>query len=145
MRIAVIADVHGNAPALEAVRADIARRNVERIVNLGDCVSGPLWPRETVEALITAQWPTVRGNHDRCVGEDPPEPLVCRMLMPTKPLMRPNACGYGRCPRASTSAMARSPSTPAPAPRTMGAPIGRTRCAPASCRPGAELRSPQNP
>jgi predicted phosphodiesterase len=75
MRIAVIADIHGNALALEAVRADIARRNVERIVNLGDCVSGPLWPRETVEALITAQWPTVRGNHDRCVGEDPPGSL----------------------------------------------------------------------
>jgi predicted phosphodiesterase len=69
MRIAVVADIHGNAPALEAVRADIARRNVERIVNLGDCVSGPLWPRETIELLMAAQWPTVRGNHDRWVGE----------------------------------------------------------------------------
>jgi predicted phosphodiesterase len=75
MRIAVVADIHGNAPALEAVRADIARRNVERIVNLGDCVSGPLWPRETIEVLITARWPTVRGNHDRWVGEHPPESL----------------------------------------------------------------------
>jgi predicted phosphodiesterase len=36
MRIAIVADIHGNAPALEAVRADIARRNVERVVNLGD-------------------------------------------------------------------------------------------------------------
>jgi predicted phosphodiesterase len=69
MRIAVVADIHGNAPALEAVHADIARRGVERIVNLGDCVSGPLWPRETIEALIAAQWPTVRGNHDRWVAE----------------------------------------------------------------------------
>ncbi len=71
MRIAVVADIHGNAAALEAVRTDIARRNVARIVNLGDCVSGPLWPRETIEILLATRWPTVRGNHDRRVGEDP--------------------------------------------------------------------------
>ena len=40
MRIAVIADIHGNMPALEAVLADIQRRNVGRLINLGDCVSG---------------------------------------------------------------------------------------------------------
>ena len=75
MRIAVVADIHGNALALEAVRADVARRNVERIVNLGDCVSGPLWPRETIEALIATRWPTVRGNHDRWVGQNPLDSL----------------------------------------------------------------------
>jgi predicted phosphodiesterase len=41
MRIAVIADIHGNMPALEAVLADIQRRGVDRTINLGDCVSGP--------------------------------------------------------------------------------------------------------
>ena len=30
MRIAVIADIHGNLPALEAVLADIQHRNVDR-------------------------------------------------------------------------------------------------------------------
>ena len=39
MRIAVIADIHGNMPALEAVLADIQRRHVNRMINLGDCVS----------------------------------------------------------------------------------------------------------
>ena len=39
MRIAVIADIHGNMPALEAVLADIQRRDVNRTINLGDCVS----------------------------------------------------------------------------------------------------------
>ena len=39
MRIAVIADIHGNMPALEAVLADIQRRDVDRTINLGDCVS----------------------------------------------------------------------------------------------------------
>ena len=72
MRIAVIADIHGNILALEAVLADLARRGgADRVVNLGDCVSGPLWPRETMERLEELGWPTVRGNHDRRVADDP--------------------------------------------------------------------------
>jgi predicted phosphodiesterase len=72
MRIAVIADIHGNIPALEAVLADLARRGgADLVVNLGDCVSGPLWPRETFERLEALGFPTVRGNHDRRPAEDP--------------------------------------------------------------------------
>ena len=72
MRIAVIADIHGNLPALEAVLADIRRHDVTRMVNLGDCVSGPLWPREVCELLMASSNLTVRGNHDRWVsGRDP--------------------------------------------------------------------------
>ena len=51
MRIAVVSDIHGNLPALQAVVADIARRGVDSVVNLGDSLSGPLLPRET--ALLT--------------------------------------------------------------------------------------------
>src|SRR6266478_9724105 len=68
MRLAIIADVHGNLPALEAVLADVERRGVDRIVNLGDCASGPLWPRETCERLITTGITSIRGNHDRWVA-----------------------------------------------------------------------------
>lgn len=72
MRIAVIADIHGNVLALDAVLTDLARRGgADLTVNLGDCVSGPLWPRETVERLMALNWPTVRGNHDRRVALDP--------------------------------------------------------------------------
>jgi predicted phosphodiesterase len=72
MGIAVIADIHGNLPALEAVLADIQHRNVERIINLGDCVSGPLWPREVCDLLLARDDLTIRGNHDRWVsGLDP--------------------------------------------------------------------------
>lgn len=72
MRIAVLADIHGNILALEAVLADLGRRGgADLIVNLGDCASGPLWPRETVERLMALEWPTVRGNHDRRVPLDP--------------------------------------------------------------------------
>lgn len=72
MRIAVLADIHGNVLALDAVLADLERRGgADLIVNLGDLVSGPLWPRETVERLEALGLPTVRGNHDRRVAEDP--------------------------------------------------------------------------
>jgi predicted phosphodiesterase len=68
MRLAVIADVHGNLPALEAVLADLARRDAAAVVNLGDCLSGPLWPAETADLLMRLDFPTVRGNHDRVVA-----------------------------------------------------------------------------
>ena len=72
IRIAVIADIHGNLPALEAVLADIERRCVDQTINLGDCVSGPLWPREVCDLLMSREELTVRGNHDRWVsGSDP--------------------------------------------------------------------------
>ncbi|MDX7949996.1 metallophosphoesterase family protein [Lichenihabitans sp. Uapishka_5] len=67
-RLAVLADIHGNLPALEAVIADLGRRGVDAVVNLGDCVSGPLWPAETLALLRRLDWPTARGNHDRTVA-----------------------------------------------------------------------------
>ena len=73
MRIAILADIHGNVLALEAVLADLKHRSVDQFVNLGDCVSGPLWPRETAELLRQLNWPTVRGNHDRWVTDWPRE------------------------------------------------------------------------
>jgi putative phosphoesterase len=74
MRIAVIADIHGNILALEAVLAHLASRSHDIIVNLGDCASGPLWPRETLARLAALDASTVRGNHDRWVAMlDPSE------------------------------------------------------------------------
>jgi predicted phosphodiesterase len=64
-RWAVVSDIHGNLPALQAVLAEIACERVERTVNLGDIVSGPLWPRETAVALRALALPTIRGNHER--------------------------------------------------------------------------------
>jgi predicted phosphodiesterase len=65
MRYAVLADIHGNLAALEAVIEDFGRTRPDAVLNLGDCLSGPLWPRETAERLMALGWATVRGNHDR--------------------------------------------------------------------------------
>jgi putative phosphoesterase len=65
MRIAVLSDIHGNLPALDAVIADVQRQRADLIVNLGDIVSGPLQPRETADKLMALSFPTIRGNHER--------------------------------------------------------------------------------
>jgi predicted phosphodiesterase len=67
MRIAVVSDIHGNLPALEAVVADIARRGVDAVVNLGDSLSGPLLPLETAQFLMAQSWTHLAGNHERQV------------------------------------------------------------------------------
>ncbi|MEM9604054.1 MAG: metallophosphoesterase family protein [Pseudomonadota bacterium] len=71
MRLAVIADVHGNFDALDAVLADIRRAGADRIVNLGDHVSGPLDARGTADCLMATDMLCLRGNHDRWVLGDP--------------------------------------------------------------------------
>lgn len=73
MRIAVLSDVHGNLEALEAVLADVAAHGPDVTVNLGDLLSGGLWPRETADRLLALDLPTVRGNHERQLLELPPE------------------------------------------------------------------------
>lgn len=67
MRIAFVSDIHGNLAALEAVAADIARRGADRVVNLGDNLSGPLLPRETAQWLMASDWLSLAGNHERQV------------------------------------------------------------------------------
>ncbi len=66
MRVAVLADIHGNLPALDAVLADVAAAGVDAIVLNGDLATGPM-PAETLERLAglgdKAVW--VRGNADR--------------------------------------------------------------------------------
>ncbi|MEI2301566.1 metallophosphoesterase family protein [Ensifer sp. MJa1] len=65
MRLAVIADIHGNDLALEAVLADIDALGVTDIVNLGDHLSGPLNAARTADILIERAILSIRGNHDR--------------------------------------------------------------------------------
>lgn len=75
-RLAVIADVHGNADALAAVLADIDALGITAIVNLGDHVSGPLAAAETAALLMARpEMLCLRGNHDRWVAERAPEAM----------------------------------------------------------------------
>lgn len=65
MRLALVSDIHGNLPALEAVIADLAHARVDAVLDLGDLLAGPLWPAETCDRLMALGWPTIAGNHER--------------------------------------------------------------------------------
>lgn len=67
MRIALVSDIHGNLPALQAVVRDIDRRGVDAVINLGDSLSGPLLPLETAQFLMAQDWEHLAGNHERQV------------------------------------------------------------------------------
>ncbi len=83
-RVAVLADIHGVLPALEAVLAEKDVQTADAIVLAGDIASGPQ-PVETLDLLVSlgerVVW--VRGNADRELVEmargqfdrEPPDPV----------------------------------------------------------------------
>lgn len=85
-KLAVVADIHGNIPALEAVIADMAGRGVVDVVNLGDILSGPLWPTECARFLMNRNWINISGNHDRLMTHasrnslGPSDAFACKTL-----------------------------------------------------------------
>jgi predicted phosphodiesterase len=83
--LALLYDVHGNLPALEAVLADADEAGAERFVLGGDYALFGAWPKETVERLrgLDATW--IRGNVERWAADpdaedvaDPMRPAVAR-------------------------------------------------------------------
>ncbi|MBD0289777.1 MAG: metallophosphoesterase family protein [Thermoleophilia bacterium] len=74
MQVACLADVHGNAPALEAVLAQLERDRVDVAVVAGDAFLGPM-PRRTYELLQTLgeRARFLVGNTDRAIFELPVE------------------------------------------------------------------------
>lgn len=67
MRIALIADVHSNIVALEAVLKGIRKHNPDRIISLGDQVNLGPCPRETLALLRAEDVTCLHGNHERYV------------------------------------------------------------------------------
>ena len=80
---AVLYDVHGNLPALEAVLADARTAGAERFVLGGDYALFGALPRETFERLRELDAVAIRGNTDRWLtdhSDAPATPLVLRSL-----------------------------------------------------------------
>ncbi|ULO06535.1 metallophosphoesterase family protein [Paenibacillus sp. 19GGS1-52] len=77
--IAILTDIHGNHPALQAVLQDIAKKKVEHIYCLGDVVGIGPDSNQVLEQLTTRpDMSFVMGNHDLAViaaarNEPPPE------------------------------------------------------------------------
>lgn len=68
MRIAVVADIHGNLPALEAVLADLEEQRPDQVYLAGDQVNRCPWNSEVMDVVVELGWPAIHGNHDLVVG-----------------------------------------------------------------------------
>ncbi|TVQ33111.1 MAG: metallophosphoesterase [Phycisphaeraceae bacterium] len=71
MPTAVISDIHANATALRAVLADIEKRGVDRIINLGDIIGYGPDPLECVDLVAERCAWSLIGNHDFAVLYEP--------------------------------------------------------------------------
>ena len=63
-RIAILADVHGNLPALEAVVADVARQRPDEVLVGGDLVGRGPGGSAVVRRIRELGWPSIKGNHE---------------------------------------------------------------------------------
>lgn len=74
MRTLVIADIHGNFPALQAVLATPEAASCQQIISLGDQVNFGPQPREVMARLTGLNALMLRGNHEeRLLQVDAPE------------------------------------------------------------------------
>jgi len=68
MRLAFLADIHGNLPALEAVIADLRVQAPDAVYLVGDQISRVPWHNEVLDLLADQGWPAIYGNHDWVIG-----------------------------------------------------------------------------
>jgi predicted phosphodiesterase len=69
MRLVLLSDVHANLPALEAVLADVERREPRApVYHLGDLVGYAPWPDQVVSLLLERGIGGVAGNYDSTVA-----------------------------------------------------------------------------
>ena len=69
MRIAILADIHGNLPALEAVVADLRARRPDAVYLAGDQVNRCPWSNEVMDLVAAEGWPMIAGNHELALAK----------------------------------------------------------------------------
>lgn len=74
--IALISDLHGNLPALEATLADIGRRGIDTIFCLGDLVGKGPHSEQTVDICRAVCAKTVKGNWDDFILAETDKPTL---------------------------------------------------------------------
>ena len=100
MKIAIISDIHGNLPALQAVLGEIDRAGVDHIINVGDTLGGPLESARTADLLMARGIAMIAGNHERQL----------LTLAPNK-LNRSDACTASEISNAHRAWLASAPPT----------------------------------
>jgi predicted phosphodiesterase len=69
MRIAVLADIHGNLPAFEAVLAHAASQKVDLLILAGDIINGAPDSAACWQLARSLNCPMLRGNHERYASD----------------------------------------------------------------------------
>jgi putative phosphoesterase len=64
MKLALLADIHGNHLALEAVLKSVKTYEVDKLLIAGDFVGYYYWPKEVFELLTPWDVTAIRGNHE---------------------------------------------------------------------------------
>ncbi len=69
MKLAVIADIHGNLPALEAVEGDLWREKPDHVIVAGDLVNRGPMNEEVLSFVVDRGWEVIEGNHDKLIAD----------------------------------------------------------------------------
>jgi hypothetical protein len=68
IRIAVLADIHGNLPAFEAALKHVSQQKVDQVILAGDIVNGCPDSKDCWTLALSLGCPILRGNHERYVA-----------------------------------------------------------------------------
>jgi predicted phosphodiesterase len=63
-QLAILADIHGNLPALEAVQQDLSQFRIDHVVVAGDTINVGPFSEQVVRRVIDEEWAVIRGNSE---------------------------------------------------------------------------------
>jgi putative phosphoesterase len=88
MRIAILADIHGNFTALDAVLADLRQQKPDVIYHGGDLAYGGANPSEVIDCIVQEGWKGVLGNTDEMLWDTSARPVLETSAPQLKPLFK---------------------------------------------------------
>lgn len=80
MKLAIVADIHGNLAALEAVLADLDQVRPDRVVHGGDLVLNGPRPADCLAVIRERGWPGILGNTDQALWDRASHPVPPGMV-----------------------------------------------------------------
>ncbi|TWF41324.1 putative phosphodiesterase [Chitinophaga polysaccharea] len=72
LKVAILSDIHGNLPALQAVLDDIDQFGADQVYCLGDLTDAAPWHNEVIELVRQRRILVIMGNHDERIAFDHP-------------------------------------------------------------------------
>jgi predicted phosphodiesterase len=95
--LAILSDIHGNLPALEAVLHDMAQFEIDHIVVAGDVINWGPFSAQCVDFVARHGWSVIRGNNEFYLldhdTDREPEAWKDRAQWPLLPWLRAQLAG----------------------------------------------------